>query len=109
MKLLLDESIPRRLAEHFPTDMDVHTVPQMGWAGMKNGELLAAAATEGFTALITADRGIEYQQNSSSLLVSVVIMRSYRTRLEDLIPLLPQVIEILRKESEIGVFSVPLY
>ena len=108
MKLLLDESIPRRLAEHFPKDMDLRTVPQMGWAGMKNGELLASAASEGFTALITADRGIEYQQNSSSLLISVVIMRSYRTRLEDLTPLVPQAIEILRNESEIGVFSVAL-
>ena len=89
-------------------DMDVRTVPQMGWAGMKNGDLLAIAATEGFTALITADRGIEYQQNFSSLLVSVVIMRSFRTRLEDLIPLVPQVIEILRNQSEIGVFTVAL-
>lgn len=108
MKLLPDESIPRRLAEHFPEDMDVRTVPQMGWAGMKNGKLLAIAATEGFTALITADRGIEYQQNSSSLPLSVIILRSYRTRLEDLIPLVPQAIEILRSESEIGVFSVAL-
>lgn len=108
MKLLLDESIPLRLAEHFPEDMDVRTVPQMGWAGMQNGELLAVAATEGFTVLITADQGIEYQQNSSSLLVSVVIMRSYRTRLEDLIPLVPQAIEMLRNESKIGVFSVAL-
>ena len=108
MKLLLDESIPRRLVEHFPADMDVRTVPQVGWAGMKNGELLAVAAKEGFTALVTADRGIEYQQNSSSLLLSVVIMRSYRTRLEDLIPLVPQVIETLQNESEIGVFNVAL-
>lgn len=108
MKLLLDESIPRRLAEHFPARIDIRTVPQMGWAGMKNGELLAVAATNGFTALITADRGIEYQQNSSSLLVSVVIMRSYRTRLEDLIPLVSQAVKILQNESEIGVFSVSL-
>jgi predicted nuclease of predicted toxin-antitoxin system len=108
MKLLLDESIPRRLAEHFPKDMDVRTVPQMGWAGMKNGKLLAIAATDGFTALITADRGIEYQQNSSSLPLSVIILRSYRTRLEDLIPLVPRAIETLRNESEIGIFSVAL-
>ncbi|MDZ7781907.1 MAG: DUF5615 family PIN-like protein [Halioglobus sp.] len=108
MKLLLDESIPRKLAEHFPKEIEVRTVPQSGWAGMKNGELLANAASEGFTALITADRGIEYQQNSSSLLVSVVILRSYRTRLEDLIPLVPQAIEILRNEPEIGIFSIAL-
>ena len=108
MKLLLDESIPRRLADHFPTDMDVRTGPQMGWAGMKNGELLALAAAEGFTALITADKGIEFQQNSSSVPLSVVIMRSYRTRLDDLIPLIPQAIEILRNDSEIGIYTIAL-
>ena len=108
MKLLLDESIPRRLAEHFPKDMDVRTVPQMGWAGMKKWKTPRNRSNRRLHCPNTADRGIEYQQNSSSLPLSVVILRSYRTRLEDLIPLVPQAIEILRNESEIGVFSVAL-
>ena len=108
MKLLLDESVPRKLAEHFPTDMVVRTVPQMGWAGMKNGELLELAAAEGFTALITADKGIEYQQDSSSIPIIVVIMRSYRTRLDDLIPLIPRAVEVLRNETEVGIFTIAL-
>ncbi len=42
MKLLLDECIDRRLAREF-IEQDISTVPQMGWAGTKNGRLLALA------------------------------------------------------------------
>jgi hypothetical protein len=36
MKLLLDECIERKLAREF-VDCEIKTVPQMGWAGVKNG------------------------------------------------------------------------
>jgi len=55
MRLLLDESVPRKLAWEFPSDMEIRSVPQMGWAGKKNGELLREAAGAGFDAFITAD------------------------------------------------------
>ena len=32
MRLLLDESVPRRLETAFPAAYEVRTVPQMGWA-----------------------------------------------------------------------------
>ena len=73
MKLLLDESIPVRLADHFPTEISVSTVSGNGWAGTKNGALLARTTSEGFRAFITADKGIEYQQN----LISLSILSSY--------------------------------
>ncbi len=63
MKLLLDESVPRRLAASFPESFTVHTVQQMGWAGTGNGLLLSLAAGRGVDALVTVDRGIEHQQN----------------------------------------------
>ena len=46
MKLLLDECIDRRLAKEL-VGHEVKTAPQMGWAGIKNGELLTRASTEG--------------------------------------------------------------
>ena len=61
MKLLLDESVPRKLASYFPDPLKIFTVPDMGWTGTSNGTLLALAAEHNFFALITADRGIEYQ------------------------------------------------
>ena len=67
MKLLLDEPLPGRLASSFPGSFTVRTVQDMGWAGTVNGLLLTLAATEGFDALVTVDRGIEHQQNLSQL------------------------------------------
>jgi hypothetical protein len=39
MRVLLDECLPRGLKRHLPGH-DVRTVPEAGWAGMKNGALL---------------------------------------------------------------------
>ena len=47
MRVLLDESTPRRLAASFPDSFDTRTVQQMGWAGRGNGELLRLARLEG--------------------------------------------------------------
>jgi hypothetical protein len=63
MKLLLDECVPRRFSSSLSSD--VHqclTVPEAGFAGKTNGELLALAEA-GFDVFITLDRGFAYQQN----------------------------------------------
>ena len=59
MKLLLDESLPRRLKKEL-SQHDVTTVPERGWAGKTNGELLELASGS-FDVSITADQGLEYQ------------------------------------------------
>ena len=41
-KLLLDECIPKKLKSHL-SGCDCVTVPEAGWAGKKNGELLSLA------------------------------------------------------------------
>ena len=46
MKILLDECIDRRLAKELKEELVVKTVPQMGWATIKNGELLKLAEAE---------------------------------------------------------------
>ena len=38
-------------------------MPQMGWAGYTNGDLLHPAAANGFQALVTVDQGFEHQQD----------------------------------------------
>ena len=106
MKLLLDESIPRRLGGLFPRSFEIVTVPEMGWAGTRNGELLRKATEAGFDALVTADQGIEYQQNLSTLGLRIVVLISPRTRLQELEPLVPKVVDVLQRESTIGVYRV---
>ena len=44
MRILLDESLPIELAFEFPGHA-VIPVQKMGWAGVKNGEPLARAAS----------------------------------------------------------------
>ena len=107
MKLLLDESVPRRLAASFPAAYTVRTVQEMGWAGTGNGRLLALAAGEGFEAMITVDRGIECQQNPDTLPIPVVIMLAGRNRLAELLPLVPPVLDVLSGELQKRVYRVP--
>ena len=92
MRLLLDESVPKRLKESFPESFEVRTVPQMGWAGTVNGKLLYLAADRDFDAMITVDQGFAHEQNLDNLPIPVVIMLSTRSRLQELQPLVPQVI-----------------
>ena len=72
MKLLLDESVPRRIRRDFPKGFDVRTVQDMGWAGTTNGALLALAVTGGFEAFLTCDKNLEFQQNLSDLPCTVL-------------------------------------
>ncbi len=50
MRLLLDENVPRKLSLDLK-DYQVMTIPEMGWSGIKNGELLKRLVKEKSTAL----------------------------------------------------------
>jgi predicted nuclease of predicted toxin-antitoxin system len=71
MKLLLDENLPHRPRLEFPNH-EVMTVAYMGWAGVKNGELLNLAETNGFAVLLTGDRNIAHQQNLKNRSIALV-------------------------------------
>lgn len=93
MRILLDESVPGRLGPllvgHTAT-----TVQRQGWASIKNGKLLALAADE-FDVLLTADKGMEYQQNLATLPVSILIVLARSNRIEDLKPAVPAILAAL--------------
>lgn len=93
MKLLLDECIDRRFAKEF-VGYEVKTVPQMGWAGVKNGQLLALAEAE-FDVFITVDRNLSFQQNLPQFNIAVIVWQAPSNRLADLTPLAPEVLGIL--------------
>ena len=107
MKLLLDESVPRRLALYFPESFTLRTVQEMGWTGADNGLLLSLAAGREFAAVITVDRGIEHQQNADALPIPVVIMSAARNRLQDLQPLVPGVVSVLSGGLQRRFYRVP--
>lgn len=61
MKILLDECLPRKLKFEL-SGHEAYTVPQMGWASKKNGELLALMS-EQFDVFLTVDSNMQHQQN----------------------------------------------
>lgn len=105
MKLLLDESVPRPLGTRFPERFEI-LVQQMGWTGSSNGELLRLAADDDFAALITADQGIEYQQNLKNLTIPVIVLIAHRTRFQELHPLIPRVVDIVSKNPKKIIYRV---
>ena len=93
MRLLLDECIDRRLANDL-AGHEVRTVPQMGWAGIKNGALLTLAEKE-FDVFVTVDRNLSFQQNLPEFNIAVLVLHAPSNRLADLRPLAPAVLSIL--------------
>src|SRR5262249_38959332 len=94
MRILLDECVPRRLRRELPGH-DVKTVPEMGWAGKKNGELLQLMTAQGFEVFVTVDQNLRYQQNLKSAAVAVVVLVAASNRLADLVPLMPSALAAL--------------
>lgn len=88
--LLLDENLPRLLLNYLAPHTG-STVAAMRWSGTKNGALLRRAESE-FDALVTADRGIQFQQHIAGLNLSVIVLRARSTKIDDLIPLAPQIV-----------------
>ncbi len=93
MRILLDENLDWRLEKFLPGH-EVKSVPRIGWAGLKNGKLLARAA-ENFDVLITMDGSMTSQQNLSKLKIAIVALRAPSNRLADTSPLMPKVLALL--------------
>ena len=90
MRVFLDECVDWRLSRDLATHQ-VATARQMGWASIKNGELLALAARE-FEVFVTVDRNLAFQQNLPAAAIAIVVLRARSNRLADLRMLLPELI-----------------
>ena len=73
MKVLLDENLPHRLRLALEGH-DVFSAKFMGWAGVKNGRLLALIEEHSFEVFITADQAMKGQQNFSDRTVAMVYL-----------------------------------
>jgi len=69
-------------------------VADLGWSGIKNGELLDRAANQ-FDALITVDKNLEHQQNLETLPLAVIVLYAQSNELPYLLPLIPKLQEVL--------------
>ncbi len=71
-RLLLDESIPAGL-KRLLTSFEVKTAPEMGWAGISNGHLLALAEQHGFDIMVTSDTNIRFQNRLAGRRIALVV------------------------------------
>ena len=97
MRILLDEDLPRRLGTLL-VGHEAETVPRSGWSGVKNGKLLALAATK-FDVFLTMDGNLEFQQNLATLPIAVLVVEAASNRLEHLTPLVPKILRELNHIS----------
>jgi predicted nuclease of predicted toxin-antitoxin system len=94
MKLLLDECLPKDLLRDFAPHAVAH-VKSRAFAGLQNGELLAAAQHE-YDVLITVDANIYHQNKVSQFNLAVVVLRAYRNAYEFLLDTVPEALEVLQ-------------
>lgn len=106
MRILLDECIDRRIAREIEGH-EVVTVPQAGWAGIKNGELLTRAQAR-FDAFVTVDRNLAIQQNIPQFTIAVIVLQAPTNRLEDLRPLIPDLLQAISTAPKGAVSRVSL-
>jgi hypothetical protein len=93
VRVLLDESLPSGL-KGLLQGLDVTTVPERGWRGVKNGDLLDQASRE-FDVFLTADQNLEYQQNLSAVGIAIVVLVAATNRLDAYKPMVDRIRQAL--------------
>jgi hypothetical protein len=93
-------------ADAFPGRVHCCDGARSGWSGTRNGALMRLAETS-FDVFITMDRGIEYQQNLAGFKLAVILLRAASNRLDDLLPLVPELMTILPTSASGQLHQVP--
>lgn len=75
MRILFDQGTPVPL-RNFLSFHQVETAFERGWSTLSNGDLLAAAAQEGFEVFVTTDRNLRSQQTFGGLRIAIVVLSS---------------------------------
>ena len=99
MKILLDESLPRKLRFEFGSEHEVWTVRDKGWLSKKNGELLKLMTEDNFDTFVTVDRNLRYQQNIAGLSITIFILIAKDNRLQTLRLLIPKIFNRISEDN----------
>ncbi len=93
MKIIIDECVPHIVKKRLP-ERGIKTVQEMGWAGVKNGELIKLVE-ENFDIFVTSDKNLLYQQNLQDRTIAILLLPSNQVPVIE--NLLPQIDEELEK------------
>jgi hypothetical protein len=89
MKILLDECVPKPIKYSLSVEgHECSTVPEAGFSGRTNGELLTLAESQ-FEVFVTLDKGLQFQQNLSRNRIAILLIRAKSSRAEDILPHIP--------------------
>ena len=88
MKILLDECVTKHLKRHL-SEYDVFTVREMEWSGVKNGKLMALCVEYEFHVLLTIDKNLQFQQNLDKYPVTIAVLNSFTSKVEELAQFIP--------------------
>ena len=86
--------MPRIIRTRLPS-LSISTIEELGWRGVKNGELLVLMDGR-FEVLVTTDKNLPHQQNLAKRNLSAVILPTNQIPL--VILLLPKIEEALGPE-----------
>ena len=109
MKVLLDENLDHAL-RYLLGPHEVVTVAYMGWASLKNGELLGTAEGNGVDVFLTGDGTLSYEQNLAGRRLAVVALSAIqlpiiRKHLPTIIAAIESAVPGSFQSVDCGVFS----
>ena len=104
MNILLDEGAQRAIKNRLP-DLAIFTVEEMGWRGVKNGDLLDLMAGK-LDIIVTTDKNLPAQQNLAKRRISAIILPTNRIPL--VIKLLSQIEEAIMTVAPGEFREIPL-
>ena len=96
----------RGSARFFPVNLKCTRSSRWDGLAAATAICLRLASAHGFDALVTVDRGIEYQQNQAYLTIPVIIMVAHQNRLPELRPLVPKVITVVSGNLQKRIYLV---
>ena len=79
MRILLDEGVPDIIQKRL-THRTNATVQELGWRGLRNGDLLDLMAGR-FEIIITTDKNLPFQQNLPKRKLAAIVLPSNRMRI----------------------------
>jgi hypothetical protein len=104
VRVLLDEDVPRYLKQDL-VGHQITTVPEIGWAGVRNGVLLGLAAAAGFEVLLTCDRNMQHQQNVPALGLALIVLAVPDKKPDTIRQHIPEILAVLDAASAAGTVS----
>ena len=71
---------------------DVFTVRELQLGGIKNGKLMTYCSENEFDILLTIDKNLMFQQNMERYPVTIVVLNSISSKIEELIEFIPSLV-----------------